>query len=139
MILQLDPPLPMDTVRGAGLAHFLIDYGPETHLMWVVFLDADGACWTVPNPEVRMQPNWSLQRRPGRARMEGSGIVAPPGNPAAPILRGPTEGEMLNGADANAPFERGAPLNGAVVNGVTPGGARPEAPGAIRYDAAPAA
>lgn len=32
--------------------------------MWVVFLDADGACWTVPNPEVRMVPNWSFGRRP---------------------------------------------------------------------------
>jgi len=64
MILQLNPPLPMETSRGGGLAHFMIDYGPETHLLWVVFLDADGACWTVPNPEVRLQANWSMQRRP---------------------------------------------------------------------------
>jgi len=27
-------------------------------------MDEDGACWTVPNPEVRMCPNWSLGRRP---------------------------------------------------------------------------
>jgi hypothetical protein len=27
-------------------------------------MDADGACWTVPNPEVRMHPNWTLGRRP---------------------------------------------------------------------------
>jgi len=31
--------------------------------MWVVFLDADGACWTVPNPEIRMPWNWTLGRR----------------------------------------------------------------------------
>ena len=28
--------------------------------MWVVFMDADGACWTVPNPEKRMSANWTL-------------------------------------------------------------------------------
>lgn len=66
-MLQLDPPLPMMTPKGAGLAHFVIDYGPETHLMWVVFLDADGSCWTVPNPEIRMASNWSMGRRPPRA------------------------------------------------------------------------
>lgn len=64
MITQLNPPLPLTTSKGPGLAHFVIDYGPESHLMWVVFLDADGACWTVPNPEVRMAANWSFNRRP---------------------------------------------------------------------------
>jgi hypothetical protein len=74
MILQLDPPLPMTTSRGPGLAHFLIDYGPETHLMWVVFLQADGACWTVPNPEIRIESNWSLGRR--LARWNGAAATA---------------------------------------------------------------
>lgn len=73
MILQLDPPLPMSTPRGPGLAHFLIDYGPESHLMWVVFLQADGACWTVPNPEIRMESNWSLGRR--LPRWTGEAVV----------------------------------------------------------------
>lgn len=63
MITQLNPPLPMETPKGPALAHFLIDYGPESHLMWVCFLDENGQCWTVPNPEVRMQANWSMQRR----------------------------------------------------------------------------
>lgn len=67
MLTQLNPPLPMDTSKGPGLAHFVIDYGIESHLFWVVFMDADGACWTIPNPEIRMQMNWSLPRRqPGR-------------------------------------------------------------------------
>jgi hypothetical protein len=61
-MLQLNPPLPMETPKGPGLAHFVIDYGPEAHLLWVVFLNADGACWTVPNPEVRMQSNWTFNR-----------------------------------------------------------------------------
>ncbi len=64
LIQQLNPPLPMTTPHGPGLAHFLLDYGPESHLMWVVFLDENGACWTVPNPEIRLAANWSLGRRP---------------------------------------------------------------------------
>jgi hypothetical protein len=34
--------------------------------LWVVFMDADGACWTVPNPEVRMTTNWTMGRRPDK-------------------------------------------------------------------------
>jgi hypothetical protein len=63
MITQLNPPLPLDTPKGPGLAHFVIDYGPEANLLWVVFMDKDGACWTVPNPDVRMHFNWSMGRR----------------------------------------------------------------------------
>jgi hypothetical protein len=60
---QLNPPLPLETSKGPGWAHFVIDYGPECALLWVVFMDADGACWTVPNPEVRMCTNWTMGRR----------------------------------------------------------------------------
>ena len=68
MITQLNPPVPLSTPKGDGWAHFVIDYGPEFDLIWVVFMDADGACWSVPNPEVRMQFNWSIGRRkPGSA------------------------------------------------------------------------
>ncbi len=63
MLTQLNPPLPLETTKGAGWAHFVIDYGPESALLWVVFMDADGACWTVPNPEVRMSLNWTMGRR----------------------------------------------------------------------------
>jgi len=59
-LLQLDPPLPLNTPRGDGWAHFVIDYGQEHDLLWVVFLNATGECWSVPNPQVRLQPNWSL-------------------------------------------------------------------------------
>jgi hypothetical protein len=67
MLTQLNPPLPMHTPKGDGLAHFVIDYGPEADLLWVVFMDADGACWSVPNPEVRLQFNWSMGRRKPQA------------------------------------------------------------------------
>ncbi len=63
MITQLNPPLPMKTSKGDGWAHFVIDYGPESALFWAVFMDDDGACWVVPNREVRLYFNWSLGRR----------------------------------------------------------------------------
>ncbi|MCC7347935.1 MAG: hypothetical protein IT538_11110 [Variibacter sp.] len=63
MLTQLNPPLPMQTPKGSGWAHFVIDYGPEAALLWVVFLDEDGACWTVPNPEIRLGWNWTMGRR----------------------------------------------------------------------------
>jgi hypothetical protein len=84
MITQLNPPLPMVTPKGEGWAHFVIDYGPEAALMWVVFMDEDGACWTVPNPEVRMYQNWTL----GRRRPEDQKKSAEPAPAAAPAAAG---------------------------------------------------
>lgn len=63
MITQLNPPLPLHTPKGDGWAHFVLDHGLEADLIWVVFLDADGTCWSVPNQEVRMHWNWSVGRR----------------------------------------------------------------------------
>ncbi len=63
MIVQLSPPLPMETSKGPGWAHFVIDYGHEASLLWVVFLDANGECWTVPNREVWLGSNWTMGRR----------------------------------------------------------------------------
>jgi hypothetical protein len=89
MLQQLNPPLPMQTPRGPGLAHFVLDYGPESHLLWVVFLDTDGACWTVPNPEVRLSANWSLGRRPGQGADRSASCQAcrTPGPLLAPAPR----------------------------------------------------
>lgn len=60
MILQLDPPIWLQTAQGRALAHALIDYGPDHHLLWVCFLQETGECWTVPNPEVRYDRNPTL-------------------------------------------------------------------------------
>ena len=125
MILQLDPPLPMETSRGAGLAHFMIDYGPESHLMWVVFMNADGACWTVPNPEVRMQANWSMQRRPARNPVEGPRIQLGAREAPGPAGTAPS-GHVVNGHAMN-----GHAVNGHALNGHA-------AEGPPRYDASPA-
>lgn len=66
MITQLSTPIPLETPKGKALAHFVIDYGPEHHLMWVTFVDATGECWTWPNPQIRAQGNITLGRsKPG--------------------------------------------------------------------------
>lgn len=64
-ILQLNPPIPVFVVgKGTGQAHVLIDYSPEHHLYWIVFLDKDAECWTVCNTDIRAQFNHSLDRAP---------------------------------------------------------------------------
>lgn len=63
MMLQLNPPIPLYTPKGKGLAWALIDYGVEHNLMWVVALDENGEIWTFQNPEVRAQNNITMGRR----------------------------------------------------------------------------
>ena len=69
MILQLNPTLPVETPDGRGYAHFLIDQGDERHLQWICFIDADGACRTYENPEIRLQGNQTMGR-PAPAKPE---------------------------------------------------------------------
>jgi hypothetical protein len=68
MFTQLDPPIPLHVLgRGDGYALAVIDYGQEHNLLWVTAIDATGEIWCAPNPEVRMQANWSMKRPPGMA------------------------------------------------------------------------
>jgi hypothetical protein len=60
-MLQLDPPIPVVTHRGEGLAHVLIDYGAEHHLLWVCALN-NGECWTYRNPDIRFPKNETMGR-----------------------------------------------------------------------------
>jgi hypothetical protein len=62
MILQLTPPIPIETPKGSALAHLIIDYGPEHNLCWCAFIDATGECWTFPNPQIRAQKNITMGR-----------------------------------------------------------------------------
>ena len=63
MFTQLDPPIPLHVLgRGDGYALAVIDYGQEHNLLWVTAIDATGEIWCAPNPEVRMQANWSVHR-----------------------------------------------------------------------------
>lgn len=61
-MLQLKPPVPLNTPKGKGYAHLVIDYGQEHHLLWVVFIDSTGECWTFPNPEITIQSNPTMGR-----------------------------------------------------------------------------
>jgi hypothetical protein len=62
MIIQLDPPVPLWTPKGEGLAWLVSDYGPEFHLLWTVAIDETGEIWTFPNPKVRAIKNITMGR-----------------------------------------------------------------------------
>ena len=62
MMLQLSPPLPLETPKGRGFAHVLIDYGLEHDLLWVTVLDENGQVWCYRNRDIRFQTNISAGR-----------------------------------------------------------------------------
>lgn len=62
MITRINPPLPLDTPKGKGHAHFIIDYSTEHDLIWVVFIDETGECWCYRNPHIRLRPNMTFGR-----------------------------------------------------------------------------
>jgi hypothetical protein len=62
MILQLDPPIPVETPRGKALAQLVVDYGPEHDLLWVCFQDDTKECWTWGNQQIRAQTNVTMNR-----------------------------------------------------------------------------
>lgn len=61
MMLQLNPPIPVETPKGKAMAQIVIDYGPEYHLLWVCFQN-DGQCWSWQNPDVRAETNPTYHR-----------------------------------------------------------------------------
>lgn len=62
MMQRIDPPIPLKTVKGNALAHFILDYGCEEDLFWVCFMDATGECWTFRNRDIRAYPNITMGR-----------------------------------------------------------------------------
>lgn len=44
------------------MAHVLIDYGMEHHLVWVCFQDDTSECWSWQNKDVGIQTNPTLGR-----------------------------------------------------------------------------
>lgn len=62
MILQLNPPIPLMTPKGEGLAYMVIDYGVDYDLMWVVAINDTGEIWTYPNHKVKAIKNITLGR-----------------------------------------------------------------------------
>jgi hypothetical protein len=63
MMLQLSPVLEVDTPKGRGHAEFLIDYGPEADLLWVVVMRDTGEIWTLRNADLRATANVSIGRK----------------------------------------------------------------------------
>ncbi len=67
-ILQLNPAIPLYVTPhgkckgGKAIAHALIDYGIESSLIWVCFLDESTECWSVSNENIRGQNNVTLER-----------------------------------------------------------------------------
>jgi hypothetical protein len=62
MLLQLNPPIPIDTPKGKALAQVLIDYGAEHDLIWVCFQNDTGEVWCWNNKHVRAQNNITFDR-----------------------------------------------------------------------------
>jgi hypothetical protein len=95
-MLQLNPPLPMNTPKGEGFAHFLIDYGPESDLYWTVFITATGEIWTFSNKEVRASKNITLGRtapsvpRPAPPARRANGDARDPGVVPFAVAEGQT-------------------------------------------------
>ena len=56
----------------------------------MVFLDKNGACWSVPNPEVRMQCNWTMGRRKPETKM-GEPMAAEQGASVHRVFPRPAE------------------------------------------------
>jgi hypothetical protein len=61
-ILQLDPPIPVETPKGKAMCIAWIDYGAEHHLIWLCFQDDTGESWCWLNPDIRAQSNPTFGR-----------------------------------------------------------------------------
>lgn len=75
---QLDPTIPVHVIdKGAGFAFAVIDYGQEHNLIWVTAINETGEIWCAPNPQVRLQGNWTMGRsRPGAVAAKGADKTA---------------------------------------------------------------
>lgn len=83
MLLQLNPPIPCETPKGAAFCIAFIDYGQEHDTLWKCIITSTGEVWDVPQPQVRGVKNVSM----GRGRGDPLGYIPPwrPGEAAIPI------------------------------------------------------
>jgi hypothetical protein len=61
-VIELRFPIPIDTIKGRGLAYFIDDCGIDHDLIWTVALDASGEFWSFRNRDVRAVTNWTMGR-----------------------------------------------------------------------------
>jgi hypothetical protein len=64
VILQLDPTIPLETPRGKGFAHFLMDFGQEHYSYFGIFLDDTGQFWWISQKDCTLQYNITMGRPP---------------------------------------------------------------------------
>jgi hypothetical protein len=63
MMIQLNPMITVWTKeRGYGYALGWKDYSQEHNMLWIIAFDDTGEIWEVPNPQVRLQKNYSMGR-----------------------------------------------------------------------------
>lgn len=112
-LTQLNPPLPIETPRGSGLAHAIIDYGPEGYTYFLVFLDKSREIWQYSNRECRAQENITMGRLPEgnvhsnddllavatRIRQEVADGKVPPIEPLTEREKAIALGEYVDGDD----------------------------------------
>ena len=85
-MMQLNPPIPVDTPRGPAYAHLVIDYSQEHYVLFVCFLAESGECWVLPNKDVKLQKNLTMGVRlpatngPADAVVNRTAYLLPPTN-----------------------------------------------------------
>jgi hypothetical protein len=71
IMMQLRPPVELDTPKGRAWAWVLTNWGIDHDLEWTCFVTETGQCWTFRNPEVRMAKNVTM----GMAVGESNGFA----------------------------------------------------------------
>ena len=65
MIVQLNPQIPIwHEKHGEGYAIGWKDFSQDHHMLWICAFSKTGQVWEIPNPEIRLQWNISMQRTP---------------------------------------------------------------------------
>jgi hypothetical protein len=59
MILQLNPPIMVETPLGHGQAIFLIDYGIHQNTCWIVALESNGVIKHFDSNDIILSPNYT--------------------------------------------------------------------------------
>jgi hypothetical protein len=60
VFIELREYKPVDTPKGKGYCWAVIDYGPESHLLFVCWMKETGEPWIFPGPEIRLEKNITM-------------------------------------------------------------------------------
>lgn len=64
MLVQLNPQIPIwHEAYGEGYALGWKDYSQDHHMLWICAFSETGEVWEIPNHEIRVQWNYSMERR----------------------------------------------------------------------------